>query len=1026
MNILHLSDYHFKSNSFEKFSEDGIIEKLCESLTKKTNKIDLVLFTGDLVHSGKNDLDFNSAKSSFIDTVTKSLGISINEFIMCPGNHDVDRSSRLESLENFFSEKIVGNYELNRFIQDKNKDYENSLLGTKNYYNFVNKLYTDDSEINEFYSVHSRIIENEKVGIVSLNSAWRSLGDDSLNRLLFPIMLLEEALNKIKECSCKIILLHHPLFWFKEFNYLKLQEIIHKEFDMIFSGHVHEAQVSAHYKYNNGIFAHVAPASMTYDKNYIGYSYLNYNPKLKEQVDIVSSKYIIEFDRFFDDEPITVTIPCGSEKQRQNILRNKITSKIELELSNASDLLLNKDNEESKDLDFLELFNKPVIKTKTKSEMKISDSTSNYNFNELFENKNNYILFGHDKSGKTSILKYLQILHLNKYSNNGNVPFYIDFRELELKIEKNWTLLRYITKYFELTANGTKSLINTHNFRLLIDNYDPNHNLARIIEDFLIEFKNVNCVICSDHLTSRIVDEYIIGGRKFEKLYIHDITRNEVRTYAGKWFEANTESKDEILEKIVTFCKQLEMPMNYWTISILLLIHKKSRFDLSRNLYEILDLCVDEMLNKKYLTLTKSKINFKQLKTICGKLAKYLLKLNVKYSSGYSEILAMLDSEVKSNIRLMANAKEILDYLLNSGVLKYNTDENISFRLNGVFEYFIAFNMAQDDLFKNEIIDDDNIYLSFKNELEIYSGLKNSNREFLIKIFNKTRKFFENINLHYKNSGNPDTILVSSISMNNQTRMEKAAKELITQNPLEDQDRDFLKDEFEPIDIKSEIIQKKIYDVSKLDSEIFERYISILARVYKTMDEVDDTTILKEIFDFLLDTYLNFGFFLIKEIEDNLKEKEGLLENTTTESNILELINNFIPIFTQVTFSESIAHHNVEAIILNKIEELKLSVENNQYKLFILYFLLMDIDEKNIMKYTDELLSIINVGVLKYSSILKLNYYFAFNGHRSKKSAEFLKNRIEIAQMKLNNKTDRGQLQSALEDRKKKNLMHKK
>ena len=245
------------------------------------------------------------------------------------------------------------------------------------------------------------------------------------------------------------------------------------------------------------------------------------------------------------------------------------------------------------------------------------------------------------------------------------------------------------------------------------------------------------------------------------------------------------------------------------------------------------------------------------------KTCKISSQLNSKYSSSYSDILAMLDSEVKANIRLRANPKEILDYLINSGVLKYNEDDNITFRLNGVFEYFIAFNMSQDSSFKNEIVEDDKIYLSFKNELEIYSGLKNNNLDFLKRIYNKTEDFFEETNLYYSNLGNPDNILIASISTSSQAKMEKVAKELVSESPLKDEEKDLLRDEFESIDIKSEIVPKKLYDVTNLDSEIFERYISILARVYKTMDEVDDAEILIEIFSFLLDTYLNFGFFLI-------------------------------------------------------------------------------------------------------------------------------------------------------------------
>jgi hypothetical protein len=829
-----------------------------------------------------------------------------------------------------------------------------------------------------FYSVHKRKIENSSIGIISLNSAWRAISDECVGKLLFPPKLLEEALTKIKDCNCKMIQLHHPLFWFKEYNYLKIQEIIHKEFDVIFSGHIHESQLSTHYKYNNGIFAHVAPASLTYDKDSIGYSIVIYNPVEKDQVSITNSKYINEFGKFINNEPIIITIPCGEEKQRQNKFREKLNSKLDLELSNASDLLLSKKTDDNSNNEFLELFNKPVIKTKSKSDIKISDSSTKFDFDDLLKNENNYILFGHDKSGKTSILKYIQTTHLKKYSNNGNIPFFIDFKELESKIDRNWTLIKHISRYFELSNNNTIELIRSHNFRLLIDNYEPNHFLAQIIHDFLVEFSNINCVICSDHLTSRIVEEYKIGNRIFSKLYIHDITRNEVRTYSEKWFEYPIESKEELLEKIVNFCKQLEMPMNYWTISILLMIHKKSRFDISKNLYEILDLCIDEILNKKYLSLTKSKINFKQLKSICGKLAKFLLKLNACYNGGYAEVLGELEKEVDSNIRLAANAREILEYLVSSGILKVNPDDKISFRLNGVFEYFIAYNMSQDESFKDEIVKDDKIYLSFKNELEIYSGLNNDSVLFLKTIYDKTSTYFFKINSYYTQLGGADTLLVKSIPSNNQEKLRKIAKKVIADTPFEENKKDLFRDQFDPINIQSEIVPKKLYDVTKINSEIYERYISILARIYKTMDEVNDGVILNEIFDFLLETYINFGYFLISETEEVLKSKENTDDESSTK-NLLVLLNNFIPIITQVAFSDGIAHHNVEAIILNKIEKLKIQSKSNQYRLFILYFLLMDIDERNIEKYADDLLELIRIGVLKYSIILKLNYYFAFN-----------------------------------------------
>lgn len=40
--------------------------------------------------------------------------------------------------------------------------------------------------------------------------------------------------------------------------------------------------------------------------------------------------------------------------------------------------------------------------------------------------------------------------------------------------------------------------------------------------------------------------------------------------------------------------------------------------------------------------------------------------------------------------------------------------------------------------------------------------------------------------------------------------MEKIAKELVAEHPFKDDEKDLLRDEFEPIDIKSEIVPKTL------------------------------------------------------------------------------------------------------------------------------------------------------------------------------------------------------------------------
>ena len=72
-NILHITDFHYKSKTFDRFSQDKIIEKLCKHLALRKNQIDLIVFTGDLVQSGTELNDFTEANDSLIKTWTGTI-----------------------------------------------------------------------------------------------------------------------------------------------------------------------------------------------------------------------------------------------------------------------------------------------------------------------------------------------------------------------------------------------------------------------------------------------------------------------------------------------------------------------------------------------------------------------------------------------------------------------------------------------------------------------------------------------------------------------------------------------------------------------------------------------------------------------------------------------------------------------------------------------------------------------------------------------------------------------------------------
>ena len=91
INILHLSDLHFKKNEREDrpdFRTD-ICRKMLAAIKehlKKEPQLDLIAITGDIAYDGK---DYQEAIAFFEQL--KAIVPETAVFLPVPGNHDVDR-----------------------------------------------------------------------------------------------------------------------------------------------------------------------------------------------------------------------------------------------------------------------------------------------------------------------------------------------------------------------------------------------------------------------------------------------------------------------------------------------------------------------------------------------------------------------------------------------------------------------------------------------------------------------------------------------------------------------------------------------------------------------------------------------------------------------------------------------------------------------------------------------------------------------------------------------------------------------
>ena len=477
---------------------------------------------------------------------------------------------------------------------------------------------------------------------------------------------------------------------------------------------------------------------------------------------------------------------------------------------------------------------------------------------------------------------------------------------------------------------------------MLIDNFRANDAFCNYLELFLDSHKNCVVFLATDDNVSNSLQieslDFVKNG-EFGKVYFHNLRRQEIIKYTDENLP-DQRNKVAIQEKILKLCKQMELPYNYWTISLFLLIHHKSSDAYSKNLFAILDYCVDEIFDKKKFLVKDAQITFPQIKLLTASLAAYLFEEHeaTVYSASKDEIVSFLEMKEKSNLRIYARPRDVFDFLLGCGMLKYQVGDRYSFRLNGFFEYFLAYHMTTDNAFKERILSDEVKYLGFRNQLEIYSGFKNDDANTLKRVFDKTVAKCDPLFAAY--GDNKDAQLVKNVAIPQQVEAE--LKQISIEKTLTPLQKAQAEDAVEgPSELRSDVHLIDQYDPASPRIEVVERYLSILARVYKNIDNVNDRDIdTVAVFKKILDYYCDFGFYIVENIAADAKEilhGESTIDlDDTDEMKLLKMLSNMSPILAQTFMYDGLGHYSLVRLILMQIEELRKDVSSNQYRLFVL------------------------------------------------------------------------------------------
>ncbi len=1023
MKILHLTDYHFSNDGAKSLQRQ---KDLATAVLNKAKDIDfdLVFFTGDLVNDGKNKKWFNLANDLLIKPLLKEKGMSSSNLFFCQGNHDVNRDKIRKPYIKYLDEEIEGNDHLNSFANFKEQDFVDTLDSSRNYYEFLSSLdKTKGDFISEMYTTHIREIDGKTFGIVSINTAWRSNGDDE-NKLLFPTIFINEALEKIPNVYKKILLHHHPLNFFKSDNQYELEDLIHNKFDITFFGHIHKGLASIDYTPNTGLIKIISPAALKkHQGGEIGFSLVEFN---FEKCKFLITTYLYnERHEFFYVSPnaLEYDIPENKEIKEQNSFRKTLRKLLKREEEVAKELFVAFGE---KDKTFLDIFVNPILKQAAVENVTIKS----YDIKKILSDDSHYLIIDDDKCGKTSLLKKIQIDILLDFEHQTHIPFHLDMKyendTLDIRLFVN-----RVRNYFDLNRSKTEELLKNKKFVITIDNYIPSSYWQKNFFSELIN-KYPKCKIIASSSKSADIEfnQHKFGDFEPIVLKFENLRKKQIRALTNKWTPMNSHKTEEIVLKISSIFRQMSIPYNFWSVSLFLWVFKRSGEKSIQNNVGLVSLYIESLLERENLIKSNANFAYEKYLKLLGYLAHFLLIEHQGTTYSASEIIILnfiQDYLIKNPRNKNVNAVTVWEYLKDRGIFKNVEDDLFSFRLNGVFEYFLAYYMKIKPEFLQKILAEDNIYLSFKNEFEIYAGFSRDDEAFLDTVYAKSKRIFSKLKDQY-GSEYLDQTLQSKVGI--LPNYERKLSELTTKaHSLTFEEQDDLEELANELGIDSNVIEgvrkKSPIEINQEDINNLEDALFILGRVFRNIDEIDSVQKVNEIFEYYIKTLCYWGFKIIDM--SKIIDFQANFAGTSDMDLLYQLMSKFVPIIVQTTATNHINQKNLDGIILDKISNLMKSKKGkeDQFELFILLFMLVDLDLSTNREYILQAAELISIPVLKFAILLKLTKYLAFNTNEDKELENFLKKAIQKEKFILDKNTKMGDLQKGFSETKKQRLLNR-
>lgn len=1012
MRVLHLTDFHLNKKNLRDWNDyvkAALISKLNEAQTY--TKFDIVACTGDLIDKGGKDFDsiesaFSQFEKQVANPICEALDLPKSNFLITPGNHDIDRDLDSEPIEIGFRTMFQNVDKLSDYMSKslRDNDFE-GMYRMKPFKEFEREFYNDQSnkDLNVYGSYHKIEIDGKKVGVCCLNNSWRCYDKQDKGRLLIGEQQLIKGTNYIGDCDFKLALLHHPLDSLSEIERDLITKHIQKDFDGILLGHSHKTITTTQIGLNDSLFTHLAPSGLndirSDSRSFAnGVSIIDFDFITNNSIEVEYLAYVHEKKEFVlntvEGEGSTgkafFTFPKGKTLNTVIPIVEEAINNIKQDHFITLDSHLVGVRAEANELNIKEGFVFPPISdgSENKTEDNILSGKHLITLSQIINSSSNYFFFGGRESGRTALLFRLIREYIDKHNNIGLIPVYIDFDEIG-----NKEIETCIKEYLGISSSKVKKILEADKIILLLDNLSynrlsTNEYVITKVHNFHEKYDHIRIIGSGEnHITGIVPDNHAQNCRiPFKNYFIKNLGTNEIKSLMTKWMpnkDLNDIERYKRVDKMVSSFESYVLPSTPMSVSLFLWSTEHSDREPINNSV-LLEIYVDIILEKlSQENIYRKSFDFTNKLQLLANIAEEMLSKNEpNYSILYSEYLNVVENYIEK-VGFDFDSNKIAEYLVDRRLFTKYQGNRIKFSFSCFFHFFLAKRMEFNEEFKDHVMSETEYY-KFPKEIDYYTGLKRSDKV----VFETILERFENAFLETDYVLEIDNIdRYFTPERDDETENKPIVEDVEINHITENRPSEKMLDNFQ--DIRLQKIKNPDTIIKKEGRNSLERLLIIMSNVLRNSEGVEDVALKERAYRAIVKYSMAYMILHKEQIIKYVIENKRLPMSFPVEIDLINYLVD-IPLFVQLGMQKHLGSAKLRSIIHTKIIE----DEANKKKIsdiegFLSVALYSDLNGKNFAKHLKAFIKRVKVSkgefVVSNYLLYKLTYYFY---HRTRPGSE--------------------------------------